>query len=447
LILKRNMNKNKIYLTVLTILIVAFFAGNFVYPQLLNLRFLPDRPFMLGLDLQGGTHLVYQADLSIVERGEERSSMQGLRDIIERRVNLFGVQEPVVQIQESPEGYRLIVELAGVKDPAEAIRMIGETPYLEFREQVSEEDFDAILEEFENIEEEWMQEELFSESFKPTALTGRYLRKAEMVFDQTTHMPLILIEFDDEGSKIFEELTERNIGNPLAIYIDDMLISAPFVQDRISGGSAQITGNFTLEEARSLARNLNAGALPVPINLISQQTVGPTLGADSLNRSLIAGIYGFLAIAVFMIIFYRLPGFLASLILVIYIVLILTIFKIIPVTLTLAGIAGFILSVGMAVDANVLIFSRMREEIKEGKNLGQAIEDGFNRAWPSIRDGNITTLIVALILFIFGTSFIKGFALTLSLGILVSMFSAVFISKNFLNCFPQTMLEKIKWLW
>ncbi len=447
MILKRNMNKNKIYLTVLTILIVAFFAGNFVYPQLLNLRFLPDRPFMLGLDLQGGTHLVYQADLSIVERGEERSSMQGLRDIIERRVNLFGVQEPVVQIQESPEGYRLIVELAGVKDPAEAIRMIGETPYLEFREQVSEEDFDAILEEFENIEEEWMQEELFSESFKPTALTGRYLRKAEMVFDQTTHMPLILIEFDDEGSKIFEELTERNIGNPLAIYIDDMLISAPFVQDRISGGSAQITGNFTLEEARSLARNLNAGALPVPINLISQQTVGPTLGADSLNRSLIAGIYGFLAIAVFMIIFYRLPGFLASLILVIYIVLILTIFKIIPVTLTLAGIAGFILSVGMAVDANVLIFSRMREEIKEGKNLGQAIEDGFNRAWPSIRDGNITTLIVALILFIFGTSFIKGFALTLSLGILVSMFSAVFISKNFLNCFPQTMLEKIKWLW
>jgi len=233
----------------------------------------------------------------------------------------------------------------------------------------------------------------------------------------------------------------------LAIYIDDMLISAPVVQGKIAGGKAQITGDFTVEEARSLARNLSAGALPVPITLISQQTVGPTLGAISLEKSLTAGMLGFLAVALFMIAFYRMPGLLASIALVIYVSLVLSVFKLVPVTLTLAGIGGFILSVGMAVDANILIFSRMREELRQGKDLGLAIEDGFSRAWSSIRDGNLTTLIVAAILFAFGTSFIKGFALTLSLGILISMFSAIFISKNLLRCFVQTKLENIKWLW
>jgi len=255
------------------------------------------------------------------------------------------------------------------------------------------------------------------------------------------------LEFNDEGAKIFEELTEKNVGKILAIYIDGIPISTPVVQEKISGGKAQITGQFTIDEAKNLARNLSAGALPAPITLISQQTVGPILGKISLEQSLKAGIFGFLSILLFMILFYRLPGILASLALGIYVALILSLFKIIPVTLTLAGIGGFILSIGMAVDANILIFSRMREELSSGKSFSVALEEGFRRAWPAIRDGNLTTLIVAAILFGFGTSFVKGFALTLSLGILISMFSAIFITRNFLNIFIGTKLEKINWLW
>ncbi|PIX88714.1 MAG: protein translocase subunit SecD, partial [Candidatus Nealsonbacteria bacterium CG_4_10_14_3_um_filter_36_16] len=241
--------------------------------------------------------------------------------------------------------------------------------------------------------------------------------------------------------------TGKNVRKILAIYIDGIPISTPVVQEKISGGKAQITGQFTVEEARTLSRNLNAGALPVPIKLISQQSVGPILGKISLEKSLKAGMLGFLAVIIFIILFYRLPGILASLALGIYAVLVLTIFKLIPVTLTLAGIGGFILSIGMAVDANVLIFSRMREELREGKSFSQSLEEGFNRAWPAIRDGNFTTLLVAAILFGFGSSFIKGFATTLSIGILISMFSALIITKNFLKCFLGTRLERVKWLW
>lgn len=449
------MSKKKIYITIAGVFLLAFLAGNLVYPQLLKLPYFPDIPFKLGLDLQGGTHLVYEADLAGMEKEEYNPSMQGLRDVIERRVNLFGIAEPIVQVQEAAGHHRLIIELAGIKDPAEAIKMIGETPYLEFKEQKSEEELELIQKKQEEIEgksleeveqiEDW--ELALEDPFKPTALTGKYLKKAEVGFDQTTYKSLVLLQFDDEGAKIFEELTSKNIGKPLAIYIDGFPISVPIVQETITGGKAQITGNFTIDEAKALARNLNAGALPVPINLISQQSVGPTLGAVSLEESLKAAIFGFLAVILFLILFYKLPGVLASLALLIYIVLVLTIFKLIPVTLTLAGIGGFILSVGMAVDANILIFSRIKEELAQGKNFIQAIEEGFNRAWPSIRDGNVTTLIVAAILFVFGTSFIKGFALTLSLGILISMFSAIIITKNFLKVFGGTKLENFKWLW
>jgi len=283
--------------------------------------------------------------------------------------------------------------------------------------------------------------------FQQTSLTGKYLKKAEVGFDQTTYKPLVLLQFDDEGSKIFEDLTTKNVGKPLAIYIDGISISSPVVQEAISGGKAQISGKFTIDEAKDLARNLNAGALPVPIELISQQTVGPTLGKISLEKSLRAGIFGFLVIILFMIIFYRMLGVLASLALLIYAIIVLSLFKTIPVTLTLAGIGGAILSIGMAIDANVLIFSRMKEELMAGKSFDMSVEEGFSRAWPSIRDGNLTTLLVAVILFVFGSSFIKGFAFTLSLGILISMFSAIFITKNFLRVFIGTKLEKVKWLW
>jgi len=440
------MSKRKTYLSIFLILLLAFVAGNLIFPKYLNIPKFPDIDFKLGLDLQGGTHLVYEADLSGIDIVDADSSMQGLRDVIERRVNLFGVEEPVVQIQEKGDRYRLIVELAGIKDPNQAIEMIGETPYLEFMQQ--KENYNEIGENNKAIlEQEEPDYNALEVPFESTELTGKYLESSELGFDQTTGIPLILLQFNEEGAGLFKELTEKNIGKILPIYVDGFPVSSPVVQDIISGGKAQITGSFTIEEARSLSRNLSAGALPVPISLISQQSVGPTLGALSLQKSLEAGMYGFVLVIIFMIIFYRLPGLLASLSLVIYMLLILSIFKLVPVTLTLAGIGGFILSVGMAVDANVLIFSRMREELKRGKTFSQSLEDGFTRAWTSIRDGNLTTLIVAAILFGFGTSFIKGFALTLSLGILVSMFSAIVITKNFLRLFVNTKLEKFKKLW
>jgi protein-export membrane protein SecD len=349
----------------------------------------------------------------------------------------------------------LIVELAGIKDPAQAIEEIGKTPFLEFKEQRPKEELEKIQKKKEEIKgktpkeieqiENWQL--AFKDPFQSTGLTGKYLKKAQLDFNQTTFKPLISLQFNDEGAKIFEDLTSRNIGKPLAVYLDYQLTQAPIVQEKISKGRAQITGDFTIEEAKKRVKELNTGALPVPISLISQQTVGPTLGAISLEKSLKAGIMGLIAVILFLIFFYRLPGILASLALGIYIALVLTLFKLIPVTLTLAGIGGFILSIGMAIDANILIFSRLKEELKEEKSLSAAIEDGFRRAWPAVRDGSFTTLIIGLILFSFGTSFIKGFALTLSLGILISLFSAMFITRNFLEIFKRTILGKITWLW
>lgn len=450
--------RNKLYLSFIAILLLALVAGNLAYPKYASnlFSFFPNLPFKLGLDLQGGTHLVYEADLTDIEREDQSSAMEGLRDVIERRINIFGVAEPVVQVQETASEHRLVVELAGIQNSAEAIEMIGQTPFLEFRSQKTEEETQKILEKREEIQGKTDEEiktienwELAFEDpyFQSTDLTGKYLDKAQLAFDPNTSDPIILLSFDEVGSDLFEQLTEENIGKILAIYIDGIPLSTPYVEEKISGGEARISGQFTVEEAKELAINLNAGALPVPIQLISQQTVGPTLGKVSLEKSLNAAIIGFLVVVLFLIVFYKLPGLLASLSLAIYIAVILSLFKLIPVTLTLAGIGGFILSIGMAVDANILIFSRMREELKQEKSFGVAITEGFRRSWPSIRDGNLTTLIVALILFGLGTSFIKGFAFTLSIGILFSMFSAIFITKTFLRLFVGTKLENIKWLW
>jgi protein-export membrane protein SecD len=463
------MAKKKVYIILISVLVLAFFAGALSFPNYFNkgadfingklhlsLPHFWQIPFKLGLDLQGGTHLIYEADLSNVEKSGYSSAMAGLRDIIERRVNLFGVQEPVVQTQESSGHYRLIVDLAGIKDPAKAIKMIGQTPFLEFKEERPKEETKKILDKQEEVKgkspeeikkiKDW-QLALKDPYFKPTPLTGKYLKKATLDFDPNTGNPMILLQYDSEGAKIFKDLTAKNVGKILAIYIDGKAISTPRIQEEISGGKAQITGNFTIDSAKKLVRDLNSGALPVPIKLISQQSIGPTLGAISLSKSLKAGIWGLLAVILFMIIFYRFPGFLASLSLAIYVILILSLFKFLHITLTLAGIGGFILSIGMAVDANVLIFSRMREEFKERNDFSVSLEEGFRRSWPSIRDGNATTLIIALILFWFGSSFIKGFALTLSIGILVSIFSAVFITRNFLRFFVGTRAEKWQWLW
>jgi protein-export membrane protein SecD len=428
-------SKKKIYIFDLLIIALAFLAFNFCFPQFLNLPKFPKKDFKLGLDLQGGVHLVYQADLSQINEKERKSVMDGLKEILERRVNLFGVREPLIQVQ----GERIIVELSGAIDPTKAIEEIGKTPYLEFREE--SEKFYEISEKKEISEGELL------ELFKPTPLTGRYLKRADVTLDPMTSEPAVTLEFNEEGAKIFEELTQKNVGKHLAIFIDQRMISSPVVREKISGGKAQITGRFTIEGARELARNLNAGALPAPIQLISQKSIGPTLGKISLENSLKAGIAGFLAILIFMTLFYRLPGLMASLALTIYLFFVLSLLKLFSFTLTLSGIGGFLLSLGMAVDANVLIFSRMREELKEGKNLKDALEEGIKRAWPAIRDGNLTTLLVCAILFFIGTSFVRGFAMTLSLGILVSMFTAIFITGNFLRVFVDTKLGKIKILW
>src|SRR3990167_4121577 len=394
---------------VFLIFVIGLAAGFFAYPQLwdksadyLNAKFnlsVPHfwtKPYSLGLDLQGGTHLVYQADLTNIEKKDYASAMDGVRDVIERRVNLFGVSEPLVEVNRVGDDWRLIVELAGIKDVNQAIKMIGETPYLEF--------------------------------------------------DQNTFEPIVTLEFNSEGAALFEEITKRNVGKMVAIYLDGQPISTPKVNEAISGGRAVISGRFAVQEAKELVQRLNADALPVPISLASQQSVGASLGQDSLRKSLFAGLIGFLVVALFMIIYYRLPGFLAVLALLFYTAVISTLFKLIPVTLSLAGIAGFILSVGMAVDANILIFERMKEERRRGRDLAGSIEEGFSRAWTSIRDSNVSSLITCAILYWFGTSIVQGFALTLAIGILISMLSAISVSRTLLRIFVGTRPGQIKWL-
>lgn len=428
-------------LFVVVIILSTIFFGVFDYPVIwnkaadkINKTFILELPhlnfpFKLGLDLQGGTHLLYEADISDV-KGSVSEAMQGVRDVIERRVNMFGVAEPVVQVNKVGDRYRLIVELAGVKDISEAIKMIGETPSLVFWDQRNTDETKKILELQEKGDSDWTNQNAY---FKPTALSGKYLKKADLDFDPTTYSPSVTLEFDDEGKKLFEQITEMNIGKPLAIYLDGNAISAPTVREKISGGKAQITGDFSVNDAKQLVRRLNAGALPIPIKLINQESVGASLGDLYLKQSLRAALIGLVAVAIFMVLKYALNGIIAVAALIVYSIIVLAIFKIIPVTLTLAGIAGFILSIGMAVDANILIFERMKEELRGGKSLGMALEDGFNRAWPSIRDSNASSLITCIILFWMGTSVIKGFALTLAIGILVSMFSAITISRNFLK--------------
>ena len=384
-------------------------------------------PYRLGLDIQGGTHLVYQADMAGIPSEDRANSMDAVRDVIERRVNLFGVAEPLVQVEKSGDAWRLIVELAGVRDVNAAIRLIGETPFLDFREERPQEERDAILEAQKKGERRF--EDPY---FVPSELTGKHVKRADVKFDQTVFQPEISLELTDDGAEIFEDVTKRNIGKPLAIYLDGAPISAPVVREAISGGRAQITGNFTPESAKELVGRLNAGALPVPITLMAQQSVEASLGQESLQRSMQAAIIGFAAVALFMILWYRLSGVLAVLALMLYTVLVLAIFKSIPVTITIAGVTGFVLSIGMAVDANILIFERLKEELRFGKSLEEAIREGFDRAWTSIRDSNVSSIITSLILYWFGTSMVKGFALTLAIGILISMFSAISVTRTLL---------------
>lgn len=417
-----------IFIFLLGIFLVYFNLTPFYFPD----SFFNRLPFKLGLDLKGGAHLVYKADISSIDESEIKNAMSGLRDVVERRINLFGISEPIVQIEERGGEHRIIAELAGVTDINQAIKMIGETPYLEFKTERSSKETESILEAQKN--NQMLNEDPY---FISSELTGRYLDKSSLDFDPTTGEAVILLQFSKQGEEIFARLTRENIGKRIAIYLDGAPISAPNVREEIKNGKAQISGQFTPKEAKLLVQRLNSGALPVPITLISQQTVGASLGQDVLKKGIMAGIYGLIAVSLFIVIWYRIPGIVAILALLIYSVLMLSVFRVIGVTLTAAGIAGFILSIGMAVDANILIFERYKEEKRLGKNFISAIKEGFRRAWPSIRDSNISSIITAVLLYWFGTSLIRGFALTLGIGVLISMFSAVTVSRTFLLAFAR----------
>jgi len=532
-------SKNKVRLTFAFIFVLTVLAVLIVWPQAPGWfgRF----RIHLGLDLQGGTHLVYQADVSQVPDSDRKDRVEALRNVIERRVNIYGVSEPLVQTNYSGDNYRIIVELAGVKDINEAIAIIDRTPQLDFRLQaepqatstdagqideikakaqavlqraLAGEDFATLAKEFsqdpgsqenggdlpwvtkgqfvpefdqaifEDLKTDQISTTLVESQFgyhiikkieerlndqgqievhaahilfsKPNAdlantweasgLSGRHISRAQLNFDQNTQQPLVLIEFNEEGKNLFGQITSANIGQQVAIFLDDGLISSPVVQEAITDGQAQISGNFTVSEAKQLVKDLNLGALPVPIELVSQKTIGATLGDLYVKKSFLAGLIGFLAVALFMLIYYRLPGLLSVLALGIYTAISLAIFISIPVTMTLAGVAGFILSIGMAVDANILIFERTKEELYEGKSLNTAVENGFIRAWSSIRDSNVSSIITCIILAWFGSSIIKGFAITLGLGILVSMFSAITVTRTLLRLMVNKKLEnKLSW--
>ena len=551
--------RNKLWTIFVFILVIAILCLLIDIPQLPS--WLPGHSWFskqkvhLGLDMQGGTQLVYQTNTSEIPSNQRGSAIEGARDVIERRVNIFGVSEPVIQTAKIGNEWRLIIELPGIKDVNAAIEMIGETPILEFKEQApprdltSEEkkqieqynvqakvraedilqqvlkpdaDFAALAQEYsedpgskdkggdlgwfskgmmisefeKSVFEDLKVGEITSELVKTqfgwhiiykvdeqlkgpeveidiqthdgsevqkepvkqvrashiliaslteqaakqsmqqwqyTGLTGKQLKSAIVSFDPQTNEPEVSLEFNDEGAKLFGEITTRNVGKPVAIFLDNYPLSIPNVREAITSGRAVITGTFSLKEAKELAQRLAAGALPVPIRLISQQNIGPSLGRISVQKSFVAGILGFLIIIIFMVFLYRSRGLLASGALFIYALIVLALFKLIPVTLTLAGMAGFILSLGMAVDANILIFERIKDEERLGKSALGAINDGFRHAWTAIRDSNITTLIVCFILYQFGSGLVRGFGLTLGLGVLISMFTAIVVTKTFLK--------------
>jgi len=391
--------------------------------KLLGYEIKRDLDVKLGLDLKGGTSLTLKADMSGIKSGERDKALEAAKEVIERRVNSIGVAEAIVQTSKVGGDYRILVELPGITNVEDAKILVGQTAKLEFREFIDT-----------NIQAGTIP---FIGNTKPTGISGKDLKSATADFQpaqsgETSGGPVVRFELKSESANKFREVTKRLIGKPLAVFLDDMPISAPIVQSEI-GQEGIITG-VDSDGAKRLAIQLSAGALPVKkIDIISEKTIGPTLGKTSINRSLVAGVVGITIVAAFMLVYYQLPGLLAAIALLLYTLFVLAVFKLIPITLTLAGIAGFILSIGMAVDANVLIFERMKEEIRAGRSRTQAIEIGFTRAWSSIRDSNVSSLLTAAILFWFGSGAVKGFAVALAIGIIISMFTAITITRNLLR--------------
>lgn len=375
-----------------------------------------DFSFRKGLDLAGGTTITLRAEMKDIEASKRKTALESTKTVIERRVNFFGVTEPIVQTATVGEDYRVLVELPGITNIEQAVSLVGSTAKLEFREVTQ-----ATLSAIPTVE-----------TTKPTGLSGADLEDSQASFNQTTGEPIVLFRVKGESQQKFFVTTNRLIGKRMAIVLDEQFVSAPEVKAAIRD-NGQISGAFTADEARKLALQLNAGALPVPLSILEQRTIGATLGEESVQKSLLAASIGFTAIVLFMIGLYRKLGVIASVALLIYGFLLLAIFRVIPVTLTLAGIAGFVLSIGMAVDANILIFERMREEVRRNKPVDIALELGFQRAWSSIRDSNVASIITSLILIYFGSGIVRGFAITLLIGVLVSMFSAITVTRTLLR--------------
>lgn len=390
----------------------------------------------LGLDLVGGTELVYQADLSASK--DKVSDLNNLKSVFEKRINELGVAEPSLQTSGTD---RIIIDLPGIKDINTAIARIGQTYELNFM-------VEGTADNGQQLPDYYDQSYIYPVYWTNTDLTGRDLTSAEATFQGGTKTvvqsePVVSIKFDSTGQSKFRTLTADNLNKQIAIVLDGKIVSAPTVQSEISSGEAVITGSKDIKEAQDLAKRLNEGMLPVPATLVGQQNIGATLGKDSLKQSIVAGLIGIILITIFMLSYYRFPGLIAMVALSIYAVIALAIFKLIPVTMTLAGIAGFILSVGMAIDANILIFERMKEELKSGKELNLSIIDGFKRSWSSIRDSNISSIITCLILFFAtGSGPVKGFALTLMIGIIVSLFTAITVTRTFLLLLSTSPLKK-----
>lgn len=388
--------------------------------------------FRQGLDLKGGVNLTFKADVSDLSEAERDKALESARTVIERRVNLFGVSEPLIQTAKVNKDSRIIVELPGVTNVNDAVNLIGQTAKLSFWETTA-----SVSAEIATSSAYPINASLVG-PIKQTNLTGSDLSSSGVVFDPNTGKPQVQLKFNSEGGKKFGEITKKNIGKPLAIVLDNIIIEAPNVNEAILTGDAVISGSFTQASAKALSTQLNAGALPVSLSVLEQHVVGPTLGQESLRKSLIAGVIGFITIVIFMVSLYRKLGIIASVALLMYTLFNLAVFKLssltpFGITLTLAGIAGLILSIGMAVDANILIFERIKEEIRNGKSKTSAIELGFSHAWTSIRDSNVSTLITCVILYTFGTGIIRGFALVLAIGVLISMFSAITITRTMLR--------------
>ena len=422
------MNKRKIALAIISTCVIAGVMAMAVLYVYNTERF----PFSFGLDLAGGTQVTYTADTSEIPEEEIKGRMAALQRVIEQRINALGVSEPSVYtitglaIGENPSTHRLVVELPGVTDTDEATKAIGETPYLEFK---------ILTTDPVDIAE--------------TALQGTHITSAEVQFlpgigGTLTNEPVVVLHFNGEGGKMFGDITKKNVGKQLLIFLDGQVLSSPTINEPILGGTTQIQGNFTLESAKELVDGLNLGALPLPIELSETRTVSPSLGAEIAENSATAGLIALLLIALLFLVVYRFVGAVAIAALLVYCGIVLAIFKGVPIVLTAAGLSGFIMSIGFAVDANVLIFERMREEINKGVPRREAIESGCARAWVAIRDANLTSMIIAFLLFWFGTSMIKGFAFAFIIGVLISMFSAYVLTRLFLRTTSDVFSKKLK---